>query len=141
MCIRLVGRLFSVHSKPVARFAKTGGTACPDNPEGSIMPIRLSVWTVFLSLLATNAFADMVVINDRYVVAKDTVRGYFYRDRDRKTVFDIRWSDWSTQYRCDDTYDRTRVQAAMLNFALQMDKTNAMDFQMFLEDQGFSGCA
>ncbi len=105
------------------------------------MPHRLTACTFILGLLTTSAFADMVVINDRYVVAKDTVRGYFYRDRDRKTVFDIRWSDWSTQYRCNDTYDRTQVQAAMLNFALQMDKASAMDFQIFLDEQGFTDCA
>lgn len=96
---------------------------------------------LILCLQASGALADMIVINGRYVVHKEEVRGYFYRQSDQKTVFDIRWSDWSTQYRCDDTYDQTRVLAASLNFALQLDESDQLDFGDFLEREGFSGCA
>lgn len=94
----------------------------------------------FFALCASGAAADLIVINERYVVAKEDVRGYFYRDRDSLTVFDIRWSDWSTQYRCADEYDRARVTAASLNLVVQMKDTLSLDFSVFLESEGFSDC-
>ncbi len=102
--------------------------------------MKRTALTLFFTIFASSAFADLIVINDRYMVAKDDVRGYFYRDRDRLTVFDIRWSDWSTQYRCQDQYDRTRVTAASLNFVLQMKEAQSMDFATFLEGEGFTDC-
>ncbi len=102
--------------------------------------MKRTALTLFFTIFASSAFADLIVINDRYMVAKDDVRGYFYRDRDKLTVFDIRWSDWSTQYRCQDQYDRTRVTAASLNFVLQMKEAQSMDFATFLEGEGFTDC-
>ncbi|MEM6589314.1 MAG: hypothetical protein AAF641_12770 [Pseudomonadota bacterium] len=81
----------------------------------------------------------MIVVNGRYIVAKDEIRGYFYRDG-RATVLDIRWSDWSTQYKCADDYDRARVQAAMLNLSLRLQDARSVDFGEFLQDEGFSDC-
>lgn len=100
---------------------------------------RLGLALVF-SVTATCAAADMVVINERYIVSKDDVRGYFYRDRDKRTVFDIRWRDWSTQYRCQDTYDAANVTAASLNLVLQLKDAISLDFAEFLNDQGFTDC-
>lgn len=105
------------------------------------MKSKFPALAVTLSLLATGVSAEMIVINGRYVVAKESIRGYFYRQNNQQTVFDVRWSDWSTQYRCEDLYDRTVVQAAALNFVLQIGEANSLDFGDFLEDQGFSGCA
>ena len=105
------------------------------------MKLKISALAVVLSLLASNAFAEMIVINGRYVVPKDSIRGYFYRQSDQKTVFDVRWSDWSTQYRCKDLYDRTRVLAASLNFVIQVGEASALDFNDFLDSQGFAECA
>ncbi|GFE50100.1 hypothetical protein So717_18530 [Roseobacter cerasinus] len=96
---------------------------------------------LILCLQASGAVADMIVINGRYVVHKEDVRGYFYRQNDQRMVFDIRWNDWSTQYRCNDTYDQTRVLAASLNFAIQLEEADQLDFGDFLEGEGFSGCA
>ncbi len=96
--------------------------------------------SLIFAVFATSAAADFVVINDRYMVAKQDVRGYFYRDRNKLTVFDIRWSDWSTQYRCQDEYDRERVTAASLNFALKMKDALSLDFGEFLDEEGFTDC-
>lgn len=95
---------------------------------------------IALSLCASAAQADMVVINGRYVIAKQDVRGYFYRQRDDRMVFDVRWSDWSTQYRCSDTYDRSRVEAAALNLILKLEDARALDFGEFLTSEGFADC-
>ena len=105
------------------------------------MTFKFPAWAVVFSLFATSAFAELIVINGRYVVPKDSVRGYFYRERDQNTVFDIRWSDWSTQYRCQDPYDRARVMAASLNFVLQIKDAQSLDFQEFLDNEGFADCA
>ncbi len=93
-----------------------------------------------LTLCASAAVADMVVINGRYVVAKEDVRGYFYRERDQTTVFDVRWSDWSTRYRCSDAYDRFGVEAAALNLVLKLQDARALDFGEFLTSEGFAEC-
>ncbi|MEO0372116.1 MAG: hypothetical protein AAF231_11715, partial [Pseudomonadota bacterium] len=58
----------------------------------------------------------------------------------RATVFDIRWSDWSTQYKCADEYDRTRIEAAMLNLSLRLEDARSVDFGDFLADEGFTDC-
>ena len=89
---------------------------------------------------ALPAAADHIVINGRYIVAKADVRGYFYRQRDGSTVFDIRWSDWSTRYRCADNYDTARVAAALGNLALQLAEATTLDYVAFLEGEGFAGC-
>lgn len=104
------------------------------------MTFKLATVAVAFSLLATSAQAELIVINGRYVVAKDSVRGYFYRRNSQQTVFDVRWSDWSTQYKCDDDYDLTRVEAASLNLVLQIDEARSLDFKDFLESEGFAGC-
>ena len=105
------------------------------------MPFRTLSLALALTLVATSAVADLIVINGRYIVPKDGVRGYFYRQGDDRTVFDVRWSEWSTQYRCDDVYDRSRIEAAALNFVLQITDARALDFADFLETEGFSNCA
>ncbi|WP_147108934.1 hypothetical protein [Tateyamaria sp. syn59] len=105
------------------------------------MPLKTTSLAITLCLVATTGLADMIVINGRYIVPKDGVRGYFYRQSDDRTVFDIRWSEWSTQYRCDDDYDRSRVEAAALNFVLQIADARALDFGDFLESEGFANCA
>ncbi|MCV3271003.1 hypothetical protein [Roseobacter sinensis] len=105
-----------------------------------MMPRALASTLIFC-LLASSAWADLIVINGRYVVPKESVRGYFYRQSNQQMVFDIRWSDWSTQYRCDDEYDQTRILAASLNFVMEVDEADALDFGEFLEGQGFNGCA
>lgn len=102
--------------------------------------MRLTGLSIVFAICASSAAADLIVINDRYIVAKDDVRGYFYRDRDRLTVFDIRWSDWSTQYRCQDEYDRDRATAASLNFVVQIKDALSLDFAKFLEGEGFADC-
>jgi hypothetical protein len=84
--------------------------------------------------------ADFVVINERYIVAKDSIRGYFYRESEKEIVFDIRWSDWSTQYMCQNAFDETQVKAASLNFAIQLQEASAIDFGEFLEAEGFTAC-
>ena len=94
--------------------------------------MKLAALALGFALLASSATAELIVINDRYIVAKNEVRGYFYRDRDKLTVFDIRWSEWSTQYRCQDKYDRTRVTAASLNFVVKMKDALSLDFGEFL---------
>lgn len=104
------------------------------------MPANLSTLALVMGLFGTTAMADMVVVNGRYVVPKDTIRGYFYRQSDQRTVFDVRWSDWSTQYRCSTAYDRTVVQAALLNFVLQLKDATSLDFGDFLESEGFEDC-
>ncbi|WP_299610805.1 hypothetical protein [uncultured Tateyamaria sp.] len=104
------------------------------------MSFKTSSLALVLSLFATSAVADLIVINGRYIVAKDSVRGYFYRQSDQRTVFDVRWNDWSTQYRCEDEYDRSRVEAASLNLVLQIGDARAMDFADFLESEGFVDC-
>ncbi len=105
------------------------------------MKLRLSALVVVFSLLGSSAWAEMIVINGRYIVPKESVRGYFYRESDQHTVFDIRWSDWSTQYRCQDAYDQTRVMAASLNFIIQLDDASSLDFQDFLDGEGFTNCS
>ena len=104
------------------------------------MKLKFSAVAVAFSLFASGAQADMIVVNSRYVVAKDTIRGYFYRQNNKQTVFDVRWSDWSTQYRCDDDYDLTRVEAASLNLGLQIAEARSLNFKDFLESEGFVGC-
>ncbi|MGZ2259883.1 hypothetical protein [Roseobacter sp. A03A-229] len=104
------------------------------------MKIRLLAMAVGASLLASSVQAEMIVINGRYIVAKEAVRGYFYRENTQKTVFDVRWSDWSTQYRCEDTYDRSRIEAASLNLVLKIGEASFLDFEGFLESEGFVGC-
>lgn len=104
------------------------------------MKRKCSVLAVMFCLLGSALQAEMIVINGRYVVAKEDVRGYFYRQSNQKTVFDVRWSDWSTQYRCEDRYDRSRVEAAALNLVLEIAEVRALDFQDFLESEGFAGC-
>ena len=104
------------------------------------MKLKLAALAFVCSLFATGASAEMIVINGRYVVPKDTVRGYFYRQSNQQMVFDIRWSDWSTQYRCQDEYDKARVLAASLNFTIQIGKSSALDFGEFLKSEGFAGC-
>lgn len=105
------------------------------------MKLRYAALAVVFSLFAANASAEMIVINERYVVPKDSIRGYFYRQNDQRTVFDVRWSDWSTQYRCEDTFDMTRVTAASLNLVIKIGEARALDFNDFLESEGFSGCS
>ena len=107
------------------------------------MKFKFPALTVVFSLLASSALAEMIVINGRYVVPKDSVRGYFYRkgQSEKLTVFDVRWSDWSTQYRCQDRYDETRVEAASLNFVLQLSEARSLDFKDFLDSQGFAECS
>ena len=102
--------------------------------------MKLAGLSLIFSIFASSVAADMIVINGRYMVAKNDVRGYFYRDSDGLTVFDIRWSDWSTQYRCQDEYDRDSVTAASLNFVVQMKDAQFLDFGEFLEGEGFTDC-
>ncbi len=105
-----------------------------------IMKLTIPVLALALSSLAPTAYAETVVINDRYIVCKDQVRGYFYRDSSRRTVFDVRWSDWSVRYLCEEEYDQTRVKAASLNFALQLDGASSLDFAEFLSGEGLGQC-
>ncbi|MGL4238050.1 hypothetical protein [Tabrizicola sp.] len=84
--------------------------------------------------------AEFVVINQRYVVSKETIRGYFYRDGEKQIVFDVRWSDWSTQYRCQNAYDETKVEAASLSLAVKLKEASTLDFGEFLEGEGFTAC-
>ncbi|WP_299674958.1 hypothetical protein [uncultured Roseobacter sp.] len=105
------------------------------------MKVRHIGSAMVLSIFASGAAAEMVVINGRYIVAKESIRAYFYRERDNRVVFDVRWSDWSTQYRCEDTYDRAEVTAASLNLVLELGQTSALDFEEFLEAEGFTNCA
>lgn len=105
------------------------------------MKFKFPAFAVVFCLFASSALAEMIVINGRYIVPKDSIRGYFYRQSDQQTVFDIRWSDWSTQYRCQDLYERTRVQAASLNFVLQISEASALDFEDFLDSEGFVECS
>lgn len=93
-----------------------------------------------LLLPASTAAADHIVVNGRYIVAKADIRGYFYRERDQSTVFDVRWSDWSTRYRCDDAYDTAQVEAATGNLVLGLAGATSIDFGRFLEREGFIGC-
>ncbi len=104
------------------------------------MVFKFHALTVIFCLFSSSAFADMIVVNGRYIVAKESIRGYFYRQSDQRTVFDVRWSDWSTQYRCEDPYDRTRVEAASLNLVLQLGEARSVDFQDFLNTEGFVEC-
>jgi hypothetical protein len=104
------------------------------------MKLKLPLLAAVFSLFATSAMAEMIVINGRYMVQKDQVRAYFYRERGKTVVFDVRWSDWSTQYRCQDKYDKPEVMAASLNFALKVGEQKSLDFLEFLKDQGFRGC-
>ena len=104
------------------------------------MRLKFAGLAIVLSVFATSAAADLMVINGRYMVAKEDIRGYFYRDRGKQTVFDIRWSDWSTQYRCADEYDQDRVLAASLNFVIQIKEARSMDFGAFLDSEGFLDC-
>ncbi|MEO0371764.1 MAG: hypothetical protein AAF231_09940, partial [Pseudomonadota bacterium] len=90
------------------------------------MQYILTAIALILSTFTTAAKADTIVVNGRYIVAKEDIRGYFYRDG-RATVFDIRWSDWSTQYKCADEYDRTRIEAAMLNLSLRLEDARSVD--------------
>ena len=105
------------------------------------MKFKFPVLAVVFSLFASGASAEMIVINGRYVVSKDSIRGYFCRQSNQQTVFDIRWSDWSTQYRCQDRYDKTRVKAASLNFVIQLSEASALDFKDFLDNEGFAECS
>lgn len=107
---------------------------------GKERQMKLKALSLVFAVCASSAAADLIVINDRYVVPKEDVRGYFYRDRDSLTVFDIRWSDWSTQYRCADEYDRASVTAASLNLVVQMKDALSLDFGEFLESEGFTDC-
>lgn len=102
--------------------------------------MKLTGLSLILLLSASSVAADLIVINDRYVVAKDDIRGYFYRDGSKLTVFDIRWSDWSTQYRCQDEYDSASVTAASLNFVVQMKDALSLNFAEFLKGEGFTDC-
>lgn len=104
------------------------------------MKVNFSILSVVFSLFTTSAQADMIVINGRYIVPKDSIRGYFYRRGEQHTVFDIRWSDWSTQYRCQDQYDKARVEAAALNFVIQIGEARSLDFKDFLDAEGFREC-
>lgn len=104
------------------------------------MKLKPTLLAVLFSLTATSAMAEMIVIDGRYIAQKDQVRAYFYRERGKNVVFDVRWSDWSTQYRCQDTYDKPKVLAASLNFALKVEEQRSLDFGEFLKDQGFRGC-
>ncbi|SHH92539.1 hypothetical protein [Marivita hallyeonensis] len=105
------------------------------------MKRRTLALALLTSITATGAVAEMIVVNGRYVVPKDTVRGYFYRQSDQRMVFDVRWSDWSTQYRCDDEYDQDRILAASLNLNLKINSATDVDFEDFLKAEGFTGCA
>ncbi len=105
------------------------------------MKSKLPALTVVFSLFASSALAEMIVINERYIVPKDSIRGYFYRQSDELTVFDISWSDWSTQYRCQDIYDGTKVMAASLNLVIAISEARALDFKEFLDGQGFMACS
>lgn len=102
--------------------------------------MKLTAISLAFALIASGAAADLIVINDRYVVAKDDVRGYFYRDNNKLTVFDIRWSDWSTQYRCQNEFNRVGVTAASLNLVVQIKDALSLDFGEFLEGEGFTDC-
>ena len=102
--------------------------------------MKLTLLSIAFALCASSAAADLSVINERYIVARDDVRGYFYRENGKLTVFNIRWSDWSTKYRCQDEYDRTRVTAALLNLAIQMKDAVSLDFGEYLESEGFIDC-
>ncbi|MFT5785355.1 MAG: hypothetical protein ACI9KK_000701 [Ascidiaceihabitans sp.] len=105
------------------------------------MKFKFFTLTIIFSLFASIATAEMIVINGRYSVAKDSVRGYFYRQSNKQTVFDVRWSDWSTQYKCQDIYDDTKVMAASLNLAIQIGEARSLDFKEYLASQGFEGCS
>jgi hypothetical protein len=102
--------------------------------------MKLTLLSIAFALCASSAAADLIVINERYIVARDDVRGYFYRENGKLTVFNIRWSDWSTKYRCQDEYDRTKVTAALLNLAIQMKDAVSLDFGEYLESEGFIDC-
>lgn len=102
--------------------------------------MKLTGLTLVFAIFASSAVAELIVINDRYIVAKDDLRGYFYRDRNKVTVFDIRWSDWSTQYRCQDEYDPDSVTAASMNLVLRIKDALSLDFGEFLESEGFTDC-
>ena len=104
------------------------------------MSFKLPSLAVIFTLVASTAFADMIVVNERFIVAKDSIRGLFYRDSNRLTVLDIRWSDWSTKYRCQTDYERARATAAMLNMRLDLEDADAIDFGDFLESEGFKDC-
>lgn len=104
------------------------------------MKRKPTLLAALFSLLATSAMADMIVINGRYIAQKDQVRAYFYRERGRNVVFEARWSDWSAKHRCEDTYDKPKVMAASLNFAMQINEQRSLDFLEFLKEQGFRGC-
>ena len=103
------------------------------------MTLKCLALTLALAVMGGAAAADMIVINGRYVVAKQDIRSYFYRDG-RATVFDVRWSDWSTRYKCQDEYDKAKVLAASLNLTLQLKDATDLDFGDFLSGEGFSDC-
>ncbi|MFT5797310.1 MAG: hypothetical protein ACI84R_001368 [Candidatus Azotimanducaceae bacterium] len=105
------------------------------------MKFKFLTLTAVFSLFSSMAAAEMIVINGRYTVAKDSVRGYFYRQSNKQTVFDVRWSDWSTQYKCQDTYEDTKVMAASLNLVIKIGENRALDFKDFLDSQGFEDCS
>ena len=102
----------------------------------------LVAMALMMTGLASAAHADLIVVNGRYIVEKDSVRAYFYRQRGQEfqTVFDVRWSDWSTQYRCRNTYDQTLVLAASLNLVSEIKQSDVIDFGEFLTGQGFRDC-
>ncbi len=104
------------------------------------MKFRFPALAVVFSLFASSALAEMVVINGRYIVSKDSVRGYFYKKNDQQTAFDVRWDDWSTQYECNNEYDEAKVMAASLNFVIQLSESKSMDFSDFLDSEGFENC-
>ncbi|MEM9577584.1 MAG: hypothetical protein AAF999_11295 [Pseudomonadota bacterium] len=104
------------------------------------MKVRVFGLALICALFASVAKAELMVINGRYVVAKEDIRGFFYRDRDGRTVFDVRWSDWSTRYQCQDAYDRTRVTAASLNLVIQVSDALSLDFGDYLAGEGFTEC-
>ncbi len=66
--------------------------------------MKLTGLSLVFAVFASSAAADLIVINDRYMVAKGDVRGYFYRDADKLTVFDIRWGEWSRFFGWNEPY-------------------------------------
>ncbi|MEX0284352.1 MAG: hypothetical protein AB3N23_07045 [Paracoccaceae bacterium] len=59
------------------------------------MLIRFAFLAATFAMCAPVAQANTIVVNGRFVVAKETVRSMFYRQNkgNKRTVFDVRWSD------------------------------------------------
>lgn len=104
--------------------------------------MKLKIFALFAVFVvySQNAYAEMIVLEGRYITQKDEIRGYFYREKGKRVVFDIRWGEFSTKFRCQDEYDKAQVKAASLNFVLQVTESRALDLGEFLHDEGFRNC-